>query len=265
MSVACCGVRGVSNRFLVLAVAVTAGLTLALSVCAQTPPEACQRFADFDRVYIPALALTKQKSSTAGEALLRAQRGWGETVSCVKRQRPGDADWQKGIDQIESHLQEAARLVKADDLQGAHETLEAIRDILREERRRCGWEYDLDVLTDFHDVMEAIVKPYNPREDEPAPRIDHASLDALLPTAQRRLAAIQSLQFDPATYHLPASKAEQLQPTITELGQVLDQITASVKERQDQEALAAIRRLQPTFARLYMIFGDFPMSGGPST
>ena len=53
----------------------------------------------------------------------------------------------------------ARQQVQQGEFTEAHETLEVIRDLMMQARRRQDISYPLDALSDFHTTMEEIVKP----------------------------------------------------------------------------------------------------------
>ena len=113
--------------------------------------------AELDRVYIPALALTnqqKQKPSEAAIARLIAEApAIADNAAAVLGHRP--ERWSTIGDAIEK----AQQLVAEGELMEAHETLEPIRDQLLEERKGLALPYPVDLLNEYHVVMEEIVKP----------------------------------------------------------------------------------------------------------
>jgi hypothetical protein len=63
------------------------------------------------------------------------------------------------LDAVDKAIQTSGHLINSGRFAEAHETLEVIRDLMLEARRRNNISYPLDSLSDFHTTMEEIVKP----------------------------------------------------------------------------------------------------------
>ena len=129
------------------------------NTAADTSCVTCQldRFAEFDRVYIPALALTKQQQMVpARQSLNRLQEQWEQQRPMLQECR---AEWAPELDKVTAAIQRAEQRLREGQTSSAHEELEAIREIFMLLRQQHGMDYELDTLNEFHTIMEQIVMP----------------------------------------------------------------------------------------------------------
>ncbi|WP_146399846.1 hypothetical protein [Pseudobythopirellula maris] len=215
-----------------------------------------QLSAEFDRVYIPALALTNQgRRSPSLEALRRLN----ERLVAMRRQaRDTKSDDQellfKGTADV---VAEAARLAQSGDFLEAHETLEPLRDQLASRRRSLGVDYRLDVLSDYHAVMEAIVKPANGADPN---LLDAAALDRLRQQAASAAAIwarVEQTKFDTSYAPLSDAQKQNVEPLVQANREAISRLNRALREGDATEVLGAAVAIKPPFAKLYMSFGDF--------
>ncbi|TWT95421.1 hypothetical protein Pla108_35690 [Botrimarina colliarenosi] len=215
-----------------------------------------QLSAEFDCSYIPALALTNQgRQSPSLEALRRLS----ERLVAMRRQtRDTKSDDQellfKGTADI---VAEAARLAQSGDFLAAHETLEPLRDQLASRRRSLGVDYRLDVLSDYHAVMESIVKPAN---DADPNLLDAAALDRLRQQATSAAAIwarVEQTNFDTAYAPLSDAQKQSVGSLVQANREAISRLNRALREGDAAEVLGAAIAIKPPFAKLYMSFGDF--------
>ena len=117
-------------------------------------------FLEFDRAYIPALALTNQgKLEASREALQRLHQVWASSQGRLQMAFSDAATWEVVSETVRQSLDAAKRHLAEEEMPAAHESLEPVREVMTTARRAVGFDYPLDLLTDFHDTMELIVKP----------------------------------------------------------------------------------------------------------
>ncbi|TWT77141.1 hypothetical protein Pla123a_25720 [Posidoniimonas polymericola] len=214
--------------------------------------------AALDQLYIPALALTNQGKQKQGVAAIgRLQKRLPKLVERAESVGVAGVLF-GGVSKI---VEDALGLAESGETLAAHESLEPIRALLAERRRSLGVAYPLDVLSDYHRVMEEIVKP---AKDKPAADVDQAYLAEL-----RQLAAEASHTWalaEQTSFELPA--APEGWPSPLQIGEGVDKVRASLSKLNaalrggDPDAiLQAAVGLKPPFAKLYMSFGAFPGKG----
>jgi hypothetical protein len=224
-----------------------------------------QSFARFDQAYIPALALTKQeKADPSRAALRRLARRWEQLRPILADAMAEDSKWPKELETIDQAIRDAARQVHDGQIVEAHETLEVIRDLMMQARRRQNISYPLDALSDFHTVMEEIVKPamkYTPDSitDEEIKR-----LDTLCRVADEKWTVAEGTEFDMNLFGLDPSRARSLRNFIGEERRAISNLHNALKKQDKQKIIKTARGLKPPFAKTYMFFGDFPQPAGPA-
>jgi hypothetical protein len=255
-------------------IAVMTGFTLFLfllsspAACAQSETlsqtEHLQTFAKFDEVYIPALALTKQEQAKPSRAAYRrlAER-WKQVQPALTEALAGDAKWAGELKSIDEIMQVSGRQIKAGQFAEAHETLEAVRDLMMEARRRQGVHYPLDSLSDFHSTMEEIVKPAMLWTPAKVSKDDLASLPELVAVADEKWSVAENTDFNLDDFQIGQAKAKQLRPLIAQVRKAIGELQAALEAQDKQAIIQAARGLKPPFAKTYMFFGDFPKPANP--
>ncbi len=216
-------------------------------------------FAEFDRVYIPALALTNQQKPSARAALNKLSTAWDTRfVEHFHEMFERDPAWPRDISRIAQCIALAQAALESGEPLKAHEELEPIRDILTEARQRNDVDYPLDALSQFHATMEDIVKPA--MELEPA-SLDQEQIERfakLAQQAEQEWKLVEKTQFDLAMFGKNDQQQKQfpamLQAERESIGRLSDALSAQNKEA----IIKAARGIKPPFAKIYMFFGDFP-------
>jgi uncharacterized phage infection (PIP) family protein YhgE len=140
--------------------ACVAASSLSLSALAADPvTDAIQK------AYAPyRAALFKTNAGQAGEsaeALKQAQAAWSQVAQIVKSQPTvpyaNDALMAKTLTGVDGHYATAAQQVAAGKLPEAHETLEAVRDLLSELRRQNQVIVYSDHMNAYHAEMEHLL------------------------------------------------------------------------------------------------------------
>jgi hypothetical protein len=218
-------------------------------------------FARFDRAYVPALALTNFEklaaSHRAYEKLLPAFESLKEETGSAF---PGDPQWKKDLQVIDSHLREAGMKLRAKELKAAHELLEPVRATLMAARQRHDVEYYLDGMTQFHDIMELIVKPSSAalKKGEQLTEPRRQKLLKLIAEARQQWEIVQAQQLDRHRFEFSEERVEQLNVHIQDEFGALDRAEGAARTADNTATLQAMVAIKPPFARAFMLFGEFP-------
>jgi hypothetical protein len=200
---------------------------------------------DFDAMFIPALALTSQQKA---QPALRAAQALATFVE--QHQAAGD----RLLAPIQTVVTKAVAQIEAGKIAPAHETLEGIRNQLAAQRRAMGVDYPLDRLTDFHEVMEAIVAPAiaggKALDDD-----YFANLPGLATEASHLWAQVEQTSF--AKIVADTQQLQQLDKLVSAERQALVRLNRAIRDGQRDAIVAAAADLKPPFAKLYMSFGNF--------
>lgn len=216
-------------------------------------------FVEFDRVYIPTLALTNQNKPSANQALSRLSMSWdARFVDRFHEMFQGDSAWAGDIGHIAECIALAEAELKSGEPLKAHEALEPIRDILTEARRRNNVEYPLDSLTRFHATMEDIVKPAMELTPDSLDQAKIGRFTELGEQAEQQWQLVEKTRFDLAAFGKNEQQQKQflsmLQAERESIRRLNDVLTTHNKEA----IIKAAREIKPPFANVYMFFGDFP-------
>ncbi|MCA9112788.1 MAG: hypothetical protein KDA52_22740 [Planctomycetaceae bacterium] len=214
--------------------------------------------AAFDRVYIPALALTNQQMQVPSEAAIARLRAWTDTKSSDVRELlgPVSSDSEPWTT-IQNAIEQADALVQAGQLSEAHEALEPIRSLLTEERKRVSLTYPIDRLNEFHDVMESIVKPAMKANLESIDEQFLAQLSEKAVEASTLWSRVEQTSFTSPDFQLTDEEHQKLEQMIAAERKALTQIQHALRDGDYATILQAAIAIKPPFAKTYMLFGDF--------
>ena len=225
-------------------------LTVLLLLPAAVRAGVVDDMAAFERVFIPALALTnqpKQPAERVEQALRRLGAAWPEFRSRFSKEpalAAAASRTDRALAQAQALLAEAKRAE-------AHDALEGVRLAFFEARRSAGIELYVDRLTEFHDPMEAFVKlAESTASTEPQMRAALERASALWRRAEQPGFEGTLFGFDQAKYELLRKRVAAEREILGALEQALAR-----GDRAETRALAG--RLKSGFAQIYVMFGDF--------
>ena len=221
-------------------------------------PTHCEIFAEFDRVYIPALALTNQgKLSASRQALQRLRRHWESSQQHIESALGADDAWDVASVAVQRSLDAATRDLEGEQPMAAHESLEPIREVMTAARRLARIEYPLDLLTDFHATMELIAKPAAERSPG---QLDREYLDRLpgyLSRAVLQWRRVENTSFAPVLSGMDPGRSDAIGAQIQSVRVALIALREAMAHNDREATVRAAKGLKPPFAQLYMSFGDF--------
>jgi len=204
----------------------------------------------FERVYIPALALTNQPQAPAERvagSLSRLAAAWPGLRAAFSGK--GEA-LDKAVRTTDAALGQAERLIAGGKRAEAHEALEAIRPAFLEARRAAGIDLYVDRLTEFHDAMEELVKAAQPG----APR---AHLEPLLEHASGLWTRAERPQFDAALFGFDDAKYAELRRRLQGERETIDALRAALEGGDAARTRELAGQLKGRFGQIYAMFGDF--------
>jgi hypothetical protein len=218
-----------------------------------------QDYAKFDRAFIPPLAITQQEkvqpSKKAVEILLKA---WGELKGIYYNAPTSDEALRKDFDKIEALILKSKEIVGSEqNLMSAHTTLESVRYMLMELRLRNNISYYPDLLTRFHEHMEAI---YHDGADATPEKLDEDHIYALNSALEEGLQvweAVKKAPFDPTAYGFSDEQNRTREKLIVEETAALNRLKSAIDNKDKPGIVAAAEGIKPKYAALYKLFGDF--------
>jgi hypothetical protein len=218
-------------------------------------------FVEFDRLFIPALALTNQmKHVPAAQALQRLSKAWdARFVEHFHQMFDDDSKWPLDVSRIAQALALAEAELQSGEAKKAHETLEPVRDILVNARSRNEFDYPLDTLSQFHATMEAIVKPARQMKVGTLTDSQIMRFLELARQASQKWEQVEQAKFDLAIFAKNEQQQSQFPSLLRAERNAIDQLVETLAKRDEEAILKAATGLKPPFAKVYMFFGDFPL------
>lgn len=240
------------SRFLVrsvLANVVVVALLAATSVfAADAATEAMQAaYAPYRAALFKTNGTSKAESE---QAMQQARQAWARVVADYAARPPApydrDTAFATSLAEVSTVYARASEQIASDQLGAAHETLEQVRDILSDLRRRNNVVVFSDQMNAYHAEMERVLA-------------DGAALLAQ-PGGNARLAAVSG-----ALAYLAARLASEAPQTYARNEEFVALVGAVQKSVADlQQALfnddrpaaqEALRKLKPPYAKLFLKFG----------
>jgi hypothetical protein len=209
--------------------------------------------AAFERLFIPALALTNQPKLPAErveQALRRLNASWPEfrkRFSIEPALATAAGRTERALAQAQARLAEGKRAE-------AHDVLEGVRLAFFEARRSAGIELYVDRLTEFHDPMEAFVKLAESTAST------EQQMRAALARASGLWRRAEQPGFEGTLFGFDDAKYELLRKRIAAERAILDALEQTLARADRAETRALAGRLKSGFAQIYVMFGDFGAS-----
>lgn len=227
---------GVRWVLLLLSVAWIAG-------CAEHPVQ--ESMAAFDRAYIPALMLTRDRDPTGQSVMAIKNLKLQWTV--LKSKNPGLADDGGPANDAEPLIMRADSLINAGKHSEAHKLLEQVRDIMYEARMEEKIKYFPDRLTEFHSVLKRIV------EVAPNP----AKVSRHMPDAIASWEAVSKARIDGKSFRMPKERVKRIKKLIAREADALAALSAAASSNNRKKVSELTVKVKKNFITIYRIFGDF--------
>ena len=214
--------------------------------------------AAFDRVYIPALALTNQQKQAPSEAAIArlSESAATMTPDAVRLLSLASGDSESWT-AIQEAITQAETLVHTGELSEAHEALEPIRGLLTRDRKQVGLAYPIDRLNEFHDVMETIVKPAMKAMPQDLDENYLAKLKGSAVEASTLWSRVEQTSFKSPDFQLTDEDKHKLEQMISAEREALGTLQRALRDGDPTTILQASKAIKPPFAKAYMLFGEF--------
>lgn len=226
--------------------ALAAALFLFLTGAAHAGP--IEDMAEFERVYIPALALTNQPKAPAEQvagSLSRLASAWPGLRAAFSGK--GEA-LDRALRITDAALAQAGRLLAEGRRAEAHDALETIRPAFLDARRAMGIDLYVDRLTEYHDAMEELVK--GAQAGSPP-----AQLEPLLRHASELWTRAERPQFDAALFGFDDAKYAELRGRLQGERETLEALREAVERGDAARARELSGALKSRFGAIYVMFG----------
>ena len=236
-------------------VMIAAGLVIASMICAGSSSAALiDDMANLDKAYVAALVLSNQPDKPAEAvtaSMKRLTESWKKFVDGLSPADRDNKSLKSAISQVSGSVAEAEKLAAAGKRKDAHEALETVRIAFWKARSDMGIDYLLDLLTAFHEPMEAFVGLAE------KPGADPAKLKSLLAELSEKWTIVEKAKLDTKLFGLNEEKTTRYTSLVKKEREILTSLTALIVGK-DQAALAKTAgTVKTTFSQAYMVFGDF--------
>ena len=239
------------------------GLLLSLvTVGCRQQQSAWDAMVTFDQAYIPALAFTSQLQGDGARAVMpRVKARWQTLQERVPAEWTRQEGWRQVTASITGRLQRADALIAEGHLTEAHEELEGVRELLMTQRSTHDIDYFVDRLTAYHEPMEAIVLVAKGKSPVTLTDENVAVIRRHLQEAHTRWTLIEPARVDAQRYQLTDDKAAALHAGIIKESAALKALQTALESGDRQRIIQTAAAIKPPFAQLFMLFGDFSLSG----
>ncbi len=221
---------------LVMVMALAAG-------CAGNPVQ--ENMADFDRAYIPALMMTRDKDTTGESVMAIKQLKLQWTVFSSKN--PGMAEEGGAAGNVEDMIKKADTLINVGKYREAHSTLIKVEKQMRQARAEVGIKYFPDRLGDFNDVRVRMIRDWrNPEK-----------VQAHIPDAIAAWQQVQKTRVSSSIFRLSKDNAKRIKYLIKKEGEALMALSAAAASDDNRKMMALLKDVNDRFLRIYSMFGNF--------
>jgi tetratricopeptide (TPR) repeat protein len=236
-------------------------LILALSVFLTgfTPVALKKDFVSFDQAFIPPLALTRaEKVKPSKKAMKILKENWGTFKAKYYDANSTDPKWKEDFNKVDQKIMEAAKTIKnGKNLIDAHESLEEIRYIFLELRKRNGINYYIDPLSEFHVFMEVILHTADENDPDTLNDSDKETIREQYDQASRIWNRIKKLEFDRDFYGFNDEKMAKMNKYLKMESEALNKLEKALDDNNNALIIETAKAIKPNYAKLYKLFGDF--------
>ncbi len=223
---------------------------LALGLAGPAAAGMPEDMASFERVFIPALALTNQPKAAAPRVEAAMRRLADAWPGFKPRLAAGGAPMDGPLLDVERAIGDAQALLASARRAQAHDALEQVRAALMQARAQLGIELYVDRLTEFHDAMEDFVKL----------AMSGAELSALRPPLEKTAALwapAERMRFAPPLFGFDDDRFEQVAALVRRERAILRSLEADLAAGHRERVTEGAKQLKSVFAQIYVSFGDF--------
>ncbi len=216
-------------------------------------------FVFFDQAFIPPLALTRaEKVKPSKKAMKLLKENWGTFKATYYDSNPNDPKWKADFNKVDQKIMEAARTVRSGkNLIDAHETLEEIRFIFLELRKRNGIDYYIDPLSEFHPLMEVIVHTAAENDPDTLSDSDKETIREQYDEASKIWNRIKTSEFDRDLYGFTDEKMAKMKKLLKMESEALSKLKKALDDNNNGLIITTAKAIKPNYAKLYKLFGNF--------
>jgi hypothetical protein len=254
------------KKFAVVAVLVALCCAVVPVTASAKDEDLVQAMADFDRSYIPPMFYTSNNNkplSIKSMAIYKAE--WAKFSGAYYDYRSDYANWQSYFVAIEEALAEADNIVSSCALNPActnvvpaHEPIELVRLTMQELRTRNGFpKFNTDVLTAFHEPMEAIVLSVKGKTPDTLDDATIAMLHSYIDEAFSRWSKVEKCPLEQQLWHLTDQQVTDYYTSMFQEELALTMFKNALDSGNKSAIIQTGVAVKPTFVKMYTLFGDF--------
>jgi hypothetical protein len=207
-----------------------------------------------DRAYVAALVLSNQPDKPAEAvtaSMKRLKESWKKFVDGLSKEDRENAALKSAVTQVSGSVAEAEKLAAAGKRRDAHEALEMVRIDFWKARSDMGIDYLLDLLTAFHEPMEAFVDLAEKSGADPT------KLKSLLAELSEKWTIVEKAKLDTKLFGLNEEKTTRYTGLVKKEREILTSLLALIEGKDQTTLVKTAGTVKTTFSQAYMVFGDF--------
>ena len=124
-------------------------------------------------------------------------------------------------------------------------------------RARNGIDYFADYLTEFHENMEAIVLAVKGKNPSTLSENDIAVMQDHLPAAKADWDRVLSANLNSELFNFGEAQVGKINQLLNAEKTALASLEATLKEGDPEEPIKAAAAIEPVFAKMFKMYGDF--------
>jgi hypothetical protein len=226
------------------------GLSLLLTGFSQATLK--RDFVSFDQAFIPPLALTRaEKAKPSKKAMKLLKENWGTFRATYYDSNPNDPKWKEDFDKVDQKIMEAAKTVRSGkNLMDAHESLEEIRYIFLDLRKRNGIDYYIDPLSEFHPLMEVIVHTAAENDPDTLNDSDKETIREQYNQASKIWNRIKTSEFDRDLYGFNDEKMAKMKKLLKMESEALNKLKKALDDNNNALIITTAKAIKPNYDRV---------------
>jgi hypothetical protein len=207
-----------------------------------------------DQSYVAALVLSNQPDKPAEAvtaSMKRLKESWKKFVDGLSKEDMENAALKSTVTQVSGSVAEAEKLAAAGKRRDAHEALEMVRIAFWKARSDMGIDYLLDLLTAFHEPMEAFVDLAEKSGADPT------KLKSLLAELSEKWTIVEKAKLDTKLFGLNEEKTTRYTGLVKKEREILTSLLALIEGKDQTTLVKTAGTVKTTFSQAYTVFGDF--------
>jgi hypothetical protein len=232
-------------------------MVICLMLLGFTKANLLKDFASFDRAYIPALFMTNQgEKESSKKTMLSLKENWKILKDKYYKGNLKDSKWKEDFDNVDQMILKADNIViNEGNLSEAHNSLEGIRTVFMELRKRNNMDYYIDYLTEFHEPMEAIILTAKGKNPENLTDADIEKIQKSLDEALSIWIRFEKAKFNKSIFGFNDKKVKTMRNYIKLEYESLNRLRQFIDTKDKKAIIQSAIDIKPNFVNLFTLFG----------